>query len=139
MKRVKLLVALGIALLMLGFLYLQTASKKEVVQAGAAIVDVTVPELSDLASSGKAIFDQNCATCHGQNAAGVDGAGPPLVHVIYEPGHHSDPAFYLAVERGVHSHHWPFGNMSPVEGVDRADTSLIVTYIRELQRANGIN
>ena len=138
MNRQTFLVALGLFALILAAVSFQTAREDETVHAGAAMVDVTVPELSDRAMSGKAVFDKNCAMCHGTNAAGVDGAGPPLVHVIYESGHHSDPAFYLAVEQGVRAHHWPFGNMAPVGGVERADVALIIDYIRELQQANGI-
>ena len=51
-------------------------------------------------------------------AAGHDGAGPPLVHKIYQPGHRSDMAFVLAAQNGVRAHHWPFGNRPPVEGAE---------------------
>ena len=40
---------------------------------------------------------------------------------------------------GVRQHPWPFGNMPPVEGMTRGDMKPIIAYIRELQRANGIN
>jgi len=40
---------------------------------------------------------------------------------------------------GVRAHHWSFGNMPAVEGLTRADVKMIIAYIRELQRANGIN
>lgn len=105
---------------------------------GPALAEVRVPELSDKASQGKAVFDQNCAQCHGPNAAGIDGAGPPLVHRIYEPSHHGDMAFQLAAAQGVRQHHWRFGNMPPVDGVSEKDVAAITTYVRELQRANGI-
>ena len=75
--------------------------------------------------------------CHGENATGTE-QGPPLVHKIYEPGHHADASFYRAVERGVRSHHWPFGNMPPIPGVSRKDVTRILAFVRELQRANGI-
>ena len=64
--------------------------------------------------------------------------GPPLVHVIYEPSHHGDAAFVLAVRPGVRAHHWPFGNMLPVEGVSDRAVADIIAYVRALQRANGI-
>ncbi|WP_416899829.1 MAG: c-type cytochrome [Minwuia sp.] len=101
-------------------------------------VAVTVPELTPAAQRGAAVFSANCVTCHGQNAAGGPG-GPPLVHKIYEPGHHGDGSFVLAVKQGVRQHHWEFGNMPPVPGVADADIAAIIAYIRELQRANGIN
>ena len=106
--------------------------------AARPIAEVRVPTLSATATAGEAVFDANCAACHGDNAAGRDGAGPPLVHKIYEPNHHSDAAFFLAARQGVRSHHWPFGNMPPVEGVSDDDVALIVAYVRELQRANGV-
>jgi hypothetical protein len=40
---------------------------------------------------------------------------------------------------GVQAHHWRFGNMLAIEGLTRGDVTMIITYIRELQRANGIN
>lgn len=87
---------------------------------------------------GEVLFDLKCASCHGAKATGTQ-QGPPLVHQIYEPGHHGDPAFFRAVEMGVRAHHWGFGAMPPVEGVSRADVSLIVNYVRWLQRQGGIN
>ncbi|WP_335947705.1 MULTISPECIES: c-type cytochrome [Salipiger] len=105
-----------------------------------AIVSVSLPDsLSSEAQIGERAFDAVCAACHGDNGAGVDGSGPPLVHKIYEPSHHADMAFFMAVERGVQAHHWSFGNMPPQQGLTRADVAGIVTYVREMQRANGIN
>lgn len=107
---------------------------------GAAIVAVSLPaEFSGNAQLGKTIFDAKCASCHGQNAAGQNGVAPPLVHKIYEPGHHSDMAFVVAAQNGVRSHHWTFGNMPPVKGVTAGDVKMVVAYVRELQRANGID
>jgi len=102
------------------------------------MVDVTVPSLTARAQEGRAAFIANCAVCHGDNAAGRDGIGPPLVHVIYHPGHHSDAAFLLAALNGPRQHHWQFGDMPPIEGIDEATMGGIVVYVRELQRANGI-
>lgn len=103
------------------------------------MANVVVPDLSAQAALGKTLFDASCADCHGANAAGQDGVAPPLVHIIYEPSHHSDASFHLAVQNGVRAHHWSFGDMPPVEGVGEADVTAIIAYIRELQRANGIN
>lgn len=107
--------------------------------ASDALVAVFVPPLEGEAAAGAALFAANCAACHGENGAGRDGAGPPLIHVIYEPSHHGDAAFYLAVQNGVRAHHWRFGNMPPVAGVSQADVSRIIAYIRTVQRANGID
>ncbi len=107
---------------------------------GAPIVEVTLPDtLSAEAEIGKHAFDAVCAACHGQDAAGKKGFGPPLVHKIYEPGHHGDMAFFLAAQNGVRAHHWKFGDMPPQDGLTNADVAGIVTYVRELQRTNGIN
>lgn len=107
---------------------------------GTAIVDVMVPEkLSQNAQIGRKAYQANCAACHGINAVGQDGVAPPLVHKIYEPNHHGDESFQRAAAQGVQAHHWRFGNMPAVEGITRGEVTLIVAYIRELQRANGIN
>ncbi len=104
-----------------------------------ALAEVIVPEsLSARARAGERIFGENCVTCHGINAAGKDGIGPPLVHIFYEPSHHGDEAIQRAVAVGVMSHHWSFGDMAPIEGLTRSDVELVIAYIRELQRANGI-
>lgn len=106
---------------------------------GAAIVQIDLPqELSEAAKIGQRIFEVKCAVCHGENAVGQNGVAPPLVHRTYEPSHHSDIAFQLAVQNGVRAHHWRFGNMPPIDGLTRADVQSIVAYVRELQRANGI-
>jgi len=107
-------------------------------RAGRTVrVDVKVPALSAAALSGKQAFDANCAQCHGQNASGTD-KGPPLVHDIYNPGHHSDQAFFFAAKQGVRQHHWPYGNMPPQRQVSEERIAAIVQYVRELQIANGI-
>lgn len=107
--------------------------------SGAPIVDVRVPELDAMTQAGKQEFDENCAKCHGANAAGQEDVAPPLVHRIYEPNHHGDQSFYLAAKQGVRAHHWPFGNMPPVEGITDTEIGQIVDYVRTLQRTNGIN
>lgn len=99
--------------------------------------EVRVPELSAVALEGKAAFEGVCADCHGATAGGTD-KGPPLVHPIYNPGHHSDEAFFRAAKSGSPQHHWRFGNMPPQPEVSREEVAKIVRYVRELQRANGI-
>lgn len=108
--------------------------------ASAAMVAVSLPEsFSAEAQMGEKAFAAKCAACHGTNAAGREGAGPPLVHEIYEPGHHGDGAFMVAASNGVRQHHWSFGNMPPVAGITMAEVQSIIAYVRELQRANGID
>ena len=119
--------------------YLQFNFREDAAGDGAPMVAVSIPEtLSAKARSGQESFEANCAVCHGRNAAGQVGIAPPLVHAIYEPGHHGDESFQQAVAKGAPAHHWRFGDMPPVEGLSRGDVDEIVAYIRELQRANGI-
>ena len=108
-------------------------------EEGAPIVKIGIPgQLSEIAMLGKQAFDINCASCHGENAVGQHGVAPPLVHKIYEPNHHGDESFQLAVVMGVRAHHGKFGNMPAIEGLTRADVKPIIAYVRELQRHNGI-
>lgn len=110
------------------------------IQDGDPIVSVRLPtQLSSNAEVGKKIYEAKCVDCHGANAAGQNGVAPPLVHKIYEPSHHSDASFIMAAERGVRAHHWKFGDMPPVPGLTQADVKMVTTYVRELQRENGIN
>ncbi len=138
-------IAIGL-LLIGGYTAWSVASKPDArttsqsVAGGDALVEIVVPaSLSEQAEVGKRSFEQNCVACHGENAVGRDGLGPPLVHIIYEPNHHADESFQRAVALGVRSHHWSFGNMSAVEGLVRNDVAYIIAYVRELQRANGID
>jgi len=118
----------------------QTSKNQAGTPQGAAMVTVTLPEtLSQTAQMGQRAFETACAECHGRNAAGKMGNGPPLIHKIYEPSHHGDMAFHLAVQNGVRAHHWKFGNMPAQDGLTRSDVNTIVAYVREVQQANGIN
>lgn len=119
----------------------QPAVTNHVIRAeGTLLANVVLPQkLSQNAQIGKLDFEAKCAACHGENAGGKDGVAPPLIHKIYEPNHHGDESFQRAVTLGVQAHHWRFGNMQAVEGLTRGDVTMIVAYIRELQRANGIN
>lgn len=89
------------------------------------------------ADLGQALFAANCARCHGQGGLGSN-QGPPLIHRIYEPGHHGDFSFYQAVGNGVRAHHWSFGDMPPIPGVSAEDTAHIIAYVRREQRRAGI-
>ncbi len=117
-----------------------TQNDTQIDPSDESIVEVILPaELSGPAQIGKRAFDGTCAACHGANGSGRIGYGPPLVHKVYEPGHHGDMAFYMAVQNGVRAHHWPFGDMPAQSGLTRADVSDIIAYVREMQRANGID
>lgn len=88
-------------------------------------------------ASGEALYAANCARCHGADLNGTD-EGPPFLHRVYEPSHHADASFFLAVQRGVRAHHWDFGDMPPVEGLSEADVAAIIAFVRAEQRAAGI-
>ena len=107
---------------------------------GAALAQVRLPAtLSAEAAGGKTYYDAVCASCHGANAAGQNGIAPPLVHKIYEPSHHGDAAFLVAVRNGARQHHWSFGSMLPIQQkLTDGEIAAITLYIRELQRENGI-
>jgi len=103
----------------------------------SASTAVIAGEHSETGLAGKKLFAANCTQCHGENAMGTN-QGPPLVHVIYEPGHHGNASFVIAVARGVRAHHWDFGNMPAVEGLSIDEISQVICYVRELQLANEI-
>jgi mono/diheme cytochrome c family protein len=87
--------------------------------------------------TGEQLFERNCAGCHGSKGGG-SAQGPPLVHRVYEPSHHSDDAFFLAARNGVAAHHWRFGNMPAQPQVSRSEMVSIVAYVRWLQRQAGV-
>jgi cytochrome c len=88
-------------------------------------------------AEGEALFNTYCARCHGPRAAGTD-HGPTFISRIYEPNHHGDSAFQMAAMNGVRAHHWNFGDMPRVEGVNSREVDQIIRYVRWLQRQAGI-
>ena len=88
--------------------------------------------------AGEERFNNFCSRCHGVHARGTAN-GPPLVHKIYEPSHHADFAFQRAAAQGVRAHHWKFGNMPKIADATPDDVTLIIQYVRWLQREAGIN
>jgi len=86
---------------------------------------------------GEDLFRKNCANCHGDAATGTN-QGPPLVHKVYNPGHHADLAFHRAAKNGVKQHHWHFGDMPPIPAVSPQQVGHIIAYVRREQRRAGI-
>ncbi len=86
---------------------------------------------------GAELYSASCAVCHGSDLEGTD-TGPPFLNTIYAPNHHADEAFQRAVLGGVVSHHWNYGTMAPVDGLDRDEVALIVEFVRSEQEAAGI-
>ena len=100
-------------------------------------VQVKVGQLSAQEKQGQSEFNTHCAECHGSNGAGTR-KGPPLIHDIYNPGHHSNRSFFAAVRKGVTQHHWPYGDMPAQKQVGFAEMGQIVKFIRTVQEQNGI-
>lgn len=137
-RRIAVVAAIAVGLAAAGYWWNQ--DREGGTATGESLVQVVVPSsLTPIAEGGMIAFQANCAECHGSNGSGRDGIAPPLVHNIYEPSHHGDIAFTLAVRHGVRAHHWRFGDMPSIEGVGDESIAEITAYIRELQRANGIN
>jgi mono/diheme cytochrome c family protein len=88
-------------------------------------------------SDGATLYAQACASCHGADLRGTD-EGPPFLDAIYRPGHRADVSFHLAARSGARAHHWNFGNMPPIEGLTDEQIAAIVEFVREQQRAAGI-
>lgn len=89
-------------------------------------------------TEGEKLYNKTCAGCHGSGAQGTD-RGPSFISKIYEPSHHGDSAFHLAVKRGVRKHHWNFGDMPKIRGTSKTEVDQIIGYIRWIQRENGIS
>jgi mono/diheme cytochrome c family protein len=134
MEKSKLAIIVGIILLAVGLIVggprlIRNQAKEQRV--------LVVPALSAEAKIGEVGFATYCVECHGKNASGTD-KGPPLVNQIYGPSHHGDFSFVRAVSLGVPQHHWLFGSMPAQPQVGRQDIDRIIVYVRELQKANGI-
>ncbi len=127
------LLALSLLIGIVGALGGTTLAGAEALDPGA----LKTPEMTPPLNIGKMVYDRYCAECHGLNAAGTD-KGPTFLHRVYHPGHHGDAAFLIAPRQGAKAHHWPFGDMKPVEGVTDAQLERVVDYVRALQKANGL-
>ncbi len=132
MKKSTLVIYASVAIGVAAVLFFQSNSN-----TGQQIAEISIPQLNAVQTRGRELFDANCSVCHGKNAAGSDN-GPSLVQKIYQPRIHADGAFFIAVKSGARAHHWKFGSMMPVAGVEKSEVALIVQYVRALQRANGI-
>jgi mono/diheme cytochrome c family protein len=95
------------------------------------------PQVPPEFNIGKLLYGKFCSSCHGVDLKGTE-QGPPFLHRIYHPGHHGDQSFFLAAKRGVKAHHWKFGNMPPVEGIDDKIINEIIRYVRQVQKSSGL-
>jgi mono/diheme cytochrome c family protein len=104
---------------------------------GGPLQDVDPGPVPAELAPGEQTYQARCMVCHGPHGVGTT-QGPPLVHRYYVPSHHADEAFRLAVRLGVAPHHWRFGPMPPIEGLDDPAVTGVIGYIRWLQRRRGI-
>lgn len=99
---------------------------------------LATPALSAQAQTGRKVFEQACASCHGTALRGTD-AAPPLLHPFYAPGSgHGDDLVLAAIRDGAKAHHWKFGDMPKPEGVPAGREQDVLAYIRAVQAANGL-
>lgn len=85
---------------------------------------------------GDVLYESNCASCHGSDLGGTD-KGPSHLSVVYVPNHHGDEAFRSAVANGAPQHHWTFGPMPAIEGLDDDEVDAIIEYVRSEQERRG--
>ncbi len=111
------------------------------VAASAAAQSMQIPKptkgLMPNPASGKKLYEASCSQCHGNDLRGSK-EGPPLIHRVYEPGHHGDASFQIAVKYGSRQHHWQFGDMKPVPDLTPDDVAHITAFVRAEQRKAGI-
>lgn len=89
----------------------------------------------EVVAAGAVLYEAECAECHGSDLRGTD-KGPSHLSAVYEPGHHGDGAFQIAVLQGVRPHHWDFGQMPPVP-LEDGDIDKIIAFVRDAQEREG--
>lgn len=104
---------------------------------GQTAKHIPSPKVPAQLTLNKMLYEKYCAECHGVDLRGSD-KGPPFMHRVYHPGHHGDRSFYVAVKKGAKAHHWKFGDMKPIEGIDDRVIGSIVKYVRYVQKAAGL-
>ncbi len=106
------------------------------VAACGSTASESIGPLSTESTYGAELYDTNCASCHGADLGGTD-RGPSHLSIVYESNHHGDDAFRSAIENGAPQHHWRFGNMPAIDGLDDADVDAIIQHIRSEQERQG--
>ena len=85
---------------------------------------------------GPQVYAESCASCHGADLRGTD-KGPSQLSIVYEPNHHTDDSFRNAIANGAPQHHWNFGDMEAVEGLNGDDVEAVIAYVRAEQERQG--
>ena len=108
-----------------------------------ACSDDTAPDQAEPADSaetaqdlGAEVYANSCASCHGTDLRGTD-KGPSQLSIVYEPNHHPDDAYRSAIANGTPQHHWPFGDMPPIEGLSDEEVEAVIGFIRAEQQRQG--
>jgi mono/diheme cytochrome c family protein len=85
---------------------------------------------------GGELYAANCASCHGSDLRGT-GRGPSQLSIVYEPNHHGDDSYRSAIAQGVRAHHWNFGDMPAIGGLEDDEVDAIIAFIRSEQEREG--
>jgi mono/diheme cytochrome c family protein len=110
-----------------------------VAAACASTPDATPQPSAGVSSErGAEVYAAKCAQCHGIDLLGTD-RGPSHLSGVYSPAHHSDESFRRAVRQGSPQHHWRFGPMPVIDGVNDADLAAVIAYVRAQQRERGFS
>lgn len=88
-------------------------------------------------AAGADVYADSCAACHGTDLRGTS-RGPSHLSEVYEPGHHPDESFRAAIANGSRQHHWNFGDMPPVAGLDDDEVDAVIAYVRDVQQREGL-
>jgi mono/diheme cytochrome c family protein len=87
-------------------------------------------------AAGSELYAANCASCHGADLRGTE-RGPSHLSIVYEPNHHGDDSFRSAITQGAGQHHWNFGDMPPVPGLDDEEVDAVIAFVRAEQQREG--
>lgn len=101
-----------------------------------ATTEPATPSGQSNQSAGAELYQSSCASCHGSDLRGTD-KGPSHLSIVYEPNHHGDDAFRSAIVNGAQQHHWNFGDMAAIPGLDDDEIDEIIGYIRSEQERQG--
>ena len=108
------------------------------VSCGSATADTAPAGPSGGAAgvTGAELYQANCASCHGADLRGTE-QGPSHLSIVYEPNHHGDDAFRSAILNGAQQHHWNFGDMAAIPGLDDDEIDDVIAFIRSEQERLG--
>jgi mono/diheme cytochrome c family protein len=96
----------------------------------------TEPAAPGGSGQGVDLYQSSCASCHGADLRGTD-KGPSHLSIVYEPNHHGDDSFRSAIVNGAQQHHWNFGDMAAIPGLDDDEIDDIIAYVRSEQERQG--